>query len=80
MKKLTPWFLLLALCCFAMTAFAAESDELPANFLNGAHPIHDNPNDWAAQPWQLPYSAWLSRGRRHHHQLHWTFSSPGRFL
>jgi hypothetical protein len=45
MKKLAPWFLLLALFCFTMTAFAADgdSDALPANSVHGLHPIHGNP-------------------------------------
>jgi hypothetical protein len=42
MKKLAPWFLLLALFCFTVTAFAAEADQVPANFLQGVHPKSDN--------------------------------------
>ena len=43
MKKLAPCFLLLALFCFTVTAFATESDQVPANFLQGMHATHDNP-------------------------------------
>lgn len=39
MRRLIPLIVMLALCC--ATAFAADPDSLPANFLSSTHPIHN---------------------------------------
>lgn len=45
MKKLAPWFLLVALFCFSFAAFAQNiaNDALPRSAAAGLHPMHDNP-------------------------------------
>ncbi len=40
MQRVVPWFALIAV--LAATAFAAESDQLPANYLAGMHVLHAN--------------------------------------
>ena len=42
MKNFAPWFMLLALCTFSITAFSQDSDSVPNNALAGMHVKHTN--------------------------------------